>query len=120
MKALIADDDSFAANVLQQMLQALGAASDVVPNGLVCCETLESNPGVYHVVFMDVFMPEMDGVEATQAIKSLNLGSVQKVIGVTGDNDAALLQRCHDAGMDDIIVKPIRRDRLQSVLKSLT
>ena len=119
MKVLIADDDSFSASVLQQLLSALNTSSDIVGNGLVCCETLESNPGLYQLVFMDVFMPEMDGLEATQAIKSLNLGSVRKVIGVTGDSDSALLMRCKEAGMDDVLIKPIRRDRLQAALNSL-
>jgi len=120
MKVLIADDEPFSASALQQLLSALNTSADIVSNGLVCCETLESHPDLYQLVFMDVFMPEMDGLEATQAIKSLNLGNVRRVIGVTGDSDSALLERCKEAGMDDVIIKPIRRDRLQAVLSSLS
>jgi len=61
-------------------------------------------------------MPRMDGLEATRRIRSNNSSNKVVIIAVTANAMSGDVEKCFDAGMDDYISKPIRRDRLVSVL----
>lgn len=114
-RILIVDDDRFSAEVLKMLLKSLSLECDIASTGLECCELLESSPNQYDIVLMDFWMPDMNGLEATRCIKELNLGNVRRIVGLTGDSDSATHRKGLDAGMDEVIVKPVGKDILRRV-----
>jgi PAS domain S-box-containing protein len=69
----------------------------------------------FEFILMDVKLPDMDGVEAAKAIRAVDLSVM--IVGVAGAIDNEALQRCLEAGMDEILVKPIKSDALSLVLE---
>ncbi|CAG9330847.1 unnamed protein product [Blepharisma stoltei] len=115
-RVLIADDDDFCASTVQALLSSLSIESEIVTNGIECCEKLESEPGKFHIVLMDFWMPEMDGLEATRCIKDLGLGQVNKVYGITADSDPEIIAKGRNSGMDDVFIKPLSIPTLRKIL----
>ncbi|GGY07788.1 response regulator [Paludibacterium paludis] len=113
LRVLVAED-----NVVNQMLAThlltrlgMGKDIDVVENGAEAVEAVRSKN--YDVVLMDVNMPVMDGLEATRRIRSLQAPARQPhIIAVTANAFDSDRQACLDAGMNDFVSKPFRRDDL--------
>lgn len=108
-RILVAEDNAINRRVALHLLQRCGFQADAVANGLEALAALESR--TYDVVLMDVQMPEMDGLEATWAIRDPNSAVrnhgvpiiAMTAMAMQGDQD-----RCLQAGMDDFIAKPIQ------------
>ena len=117
MRVLVAEDNKVNQVVVKQMLEKLGCRVDAVSNGLEAVEAVRMAP--YHMVFMDVQMPEMDGLAATGAIRALHMPDRRDVwiIALTANAFAEDQRRCLAAGMNDFIAKPIRPDDLKSCLE---
>lgn len=77
-------------------------------------QTCEFRPDV---IFMDLGMPRVDGVEAARRIRSLPQGQNIRIIALTGWGQEADRQRTRSAGMDDHIVKPVSPEALQTILR---
>jgi PAS domain S-box-containing protein len=115
VRILLVDDVLVNQRVAQHMLQSLGYGSiSLASNGLEALESVRRQP--YDVVFMDVQMPEMDGLEATQHIRQFALAQPY-IIAMTAHAMAGDRERCLAAGMDDYLSKPIRRDGVLEVLQ---
>jgi CheY-like chemotaxis protein len=100
------------------LLNKLGLKVDVAVNGLEAIEKLEAKK--YAAVLMDVQMPGLDGLEATQRIrdpKSLVLHHQVPIIAVTAHAIEGYREVCQQAGMDDYITKPITLKRLRDILE---
>ena len=89
----------------------------VAGNGKDALAALEKR--FFNLVFMDVQMPEMDGFEATAAIreKEKTSGNHLPIIAMTAHAMVGDKERCLEAGMDDYITKPIRIEELSDLLK---
>lgn len=114
LRILLAEDNTVNQKVTQKMLKKLGFMADVAANGVEVLQALDRQP--YDVVLMDVQMPEMDGLEATKAIR-LRCSEVPKIIAMTASALKGDREMCLDAGMDDYICKPVRIQDLARVLK---
>jgi len=119
LRVLIAEDNPVNQKLIVRVLEKLGHAATVVANGREVVEKLRHEH--FDLVLMDVQMPEMDGFQATAAIREMEraTGFHHIIIAMTayalkGDED-----RCLRAGMDGYLAKPIERDRLQDVLARL-
>ena len=117
MRVLVAEDNKVNQVVVKQMLEKLGCRVDAVSNGLEAVEAVRMAP--YHLVFMDVQMPEMDGLAATGAIRTLHMPDRRDVwiIALTANAFVEDQRRCLAAGMNDFIAKPIRPDDLKACLE---
>jgi CheY-like chemotaxis protein len=98
------------------MLSRLGYEADVVDNGAAALQAVRQIP--YDVVFMDVQMPEMDGLEATRSIrKDVSITHRPYIIAMTAAAMQLDKEKCLEAGMDDFIAKPTRLDDLSQALQ---
>ncbi len=116
-RILIAEDNVVNQRVARRLLERLGFDAEVSPNGEDAFQKQKANP--YDIIFMDVQMPVMDGIEAARSIRSGNgqSGNRPVIIALTANATVQDRQLCLDAGMDDYISKPIRLEELKSILE---
>lgn len=117
VRALLAEDNESNRLVAIELLSRLGIAIDVASNGREAVAMVQANPGRYAAILMDVQMPELDGLEATRAIRSDPAMSAIPIIAMTANALQADLDACLAAGMNDHVVKPIDRAALVEVLR---
>ncbi|MCK7492913.1 MAG: response regulator [Comamonadaceae bacterium] len=115
-KALLAEDNPVNRLVAEASLRKLGLSVDVATDGRDVLEKIERAPSRYDVVFMDVQMPLMDGIEATRIIRRTHDEEALPIIAMTAnafEQDKAL---CLEAGMNDFIAKPFRLNDVAAAL----
>ncbi|WP_052128322.1 response regulator [Neosynechococcus sphagnicola] len=116
LRVLLAEDNAVNQKLGLLMLQRLGCRADVAANGLEVLESLHRQP--YDLILMDVQMPEMDGLEATEQIhQQWAAPSRPWIIAMTANAMKGDRERCLAAGMDDYISKPVRIEDLDQVLR---
>lgn len=118
VKILLAEDNAINQKVAIRMLNRLGYKVDVVANGLEVLSALEQIR--YDIILMDVMMPEMDGIEATRAIRNDKKGQQPRIIALTANAMEDDRRRCLNAGMDDYLSKPIKPAMLEDALSRWT
>jgi CheY-like chemotaxis protein len=111
---LLAEDDIIAQKAMVELLKKIGLSADVVSNGLDAINVLQDRS--YDVVLMDVQMPKMDGLETTIAIRDRWPFRSIKIIAVTSCTQKGDRETCIQAGMDDYIPKPARREDIIEAL----
>jgi CheY-like chemotaxis protein len=114
---LLAEDNVVNQMVARGILQKLGHRVVLAENGKQAVESVDRE--TFDAILMDVQMPEMDGFEATAAIrkKQSRTGTYTPIIAMTAHAMEGDRERCIDAGMDDYISKPIRSAVLHEVLE---
>lgn len=113
---LVVEDNVVNQQVAMRMLNSLGYDADIAQNGKEALDTFIC--GDYDLVLMDCEMPEMNGYEATQALRRLSDDKRHTpVIAMTAHALPGERHKCFEAGMDDYLSKPVRRDALALTLK---
>ncbi|MBA4072534.1 MAG: hypothetical protein C0497_11965 [Gemmatimonas sp.] len=115
-RILVADDSPINRLLVETMMRKMGYLSlRTVSDGLEAVALVEQ--GDVDLVFMDVNMPEIDGLEATRRIRaSTTLKTQPVIIALTAGALPEDRERCAAAGMDDFIIKPVRIEQLQAML----
>ncbi|WP_375424012.1 response regulator [uncultured Friedmanniella sp.] len=104
---LVAEDNPVSQQVARRMLESLGCAVDIAGTGSEVLAAARRRP--YGLVFMDCQMPEMDGYEATAALRRHEAGQRHTpVVALTASAMKGDAERCLEAGMDDYLTKPVR------------
>jgi CheY-like chemotaxis protein len=115
LQVLVAEDNPINQLVSVRLLSRLGHQADVAENGRVAVELVAQ--GRYHVVLMDVEMPEMDGFDATRRIRGLGDGIAQPyIIALTAHIIDGDRERYLQAGMNAYLSKPLHLDELRRTL----
>ena len=116
LRLLLADDNPINQKVGLSVLHKLGYRADLASNGLEVLKALEQK--AYDVLFLDVQMPEMDGLEAARQIcQRWPAEKRPRIIAMTGNALMGDREKCLQAGMDDYISKPVRVGELQAALQ---
>ncbi len=115
-RILVAEDNIVNQKLALRILEKLGFKADVVANGSEAVQAVETIP--YDLVFMDVQMPVMDGVAATQAIRDREkiTGKRLPIIALTAHALTGDKERFLAAGLDDYVAKPLKLDDLVSAI----
>ena len=112
---LLAEDNSVNQKVALHMLARLGYRADIAANGLEAISACKAI--AYDIVLMDVQMPEMDGMEATRRIKADPAHKHRPwIIALTANAMDGDAEQCREAGMDDYLSKPIKKEDLAAAL----
>ena len=115
MRILLAEDNPANLKLTTLVLTKAGFQVDVARNGHEAVAKYTNSPGVYDLILMDVQMPEMDGLRATKAIRDKGFDSIP-IIAMTANAMKGDREDCLEAGMNDYIPKPIRRETVLEVI----
>jgi signal transduction histidine kinase/CheY-like chemotaxis protein len=123
IRVLLAEDNDINALLATRMIERSGCRVERVINGREAVEalraTIDGSAPDFDLVFMDVLMPEIDGLEATQLIKAMFDEAGHRrppIVALTANAFSEDRKRCLDGGMDDYLAKPFERDDLELVL----
>ena len=123
LRVLLCDDNVINQKVAARLLKQMGYRADIAANGLEALQALERQP--YDLVFMDVMMPEMGGIEATRIIRERqsqqslfpNYKSSIIIVAMTASAMQGDREKCLAAGMDDYLAKPVRLEDVRAVVE---
>ena len=110
MNILVAEDNDINWEIISTLLSMYGITTERANNGRVCLDMIkESKKDAYSLVFMDIQMPEMNGLDATKAIRNLkdHWATNIPIVAMTADAFAENVSECLAAGMNGHIAKPI-------------
>jgi two-component system, sensor histidine kinase and response regulator len=117
LNVLVAEDNRINQLVVTRMLQKLGHAVTVAPDGQEALKEVQESQ--FDLVLMDIQMPVMDGFESTWRMRQLPNGGDLQVIALTANAMTEDRERCIEAGMNDYLSKPIQLDELTRVLRNI-
>ena len=121
-KVILAEDIDINAEIMMMILATREVQADRGENGKIAVELFSSHPeGYYDAILMDMRMPEMDGLEATTAIRALDRQDAKKIpiIALTANAFDEDVQRSLQAGLNAHLSKPVEPETLYSTLESL-
>jgi PAS domain S-box-containing protein len=107
---LIVDDNQINQLVACEILKKSGCQVDVAENGLIAIEKVKQNQ--YDLIFMDIQMPQMDGITATKHIRKMEIGNKTPIVAMTAYSMKEDKERFLIGGMDDYVSKPIKSEIL--------
>ncbi|MET0657110.1 MAG: response regulator [Steroidobacteraceae bacterium] len=116
-RVLVVDDNTDAATSLAMLLELLGHEVQAVHDGLQAVEAAQSFGPEF--IFMDIGMPNLDGIEATRRIRALKLPRQPVVVALTGWGQDSDRERSRAAGIDHHLVKPIELDAIRELIEGL-
>ncbi|WP_421910749.1 ATP-binding protein [Marinobacter sp.] len=118
-RALVVEDNMVNQRVATALLKRLGFETDTAANGEEALQLVQTNHSGYDVILMDCQMPVMDGYETTRCIREWEKSNGQggtPIIALTADVLPGTESSCREAGMNDYLAKPVRKEKLRVVL----
>jgi CheY-like chemotaxis protein len=116
VRILLAEDNLVNQKLAKLMLGKAGYQVQVADNGKDAVKKYTATPDAFDLIFMDVQMPEMDGKEATRTIRQLGFESVP-IIAMTAHAMKGDREMCLEAGMNDYLTKPIKREAVFAIIE---
>ena len=115
-RILLVEDNAVNRKLATFILSSGGYHLEVATNGKEAVELYTANPGSFDLIFMDIQMPEMDGIEATRRIREVGGESIP-IIAITAEAMKGDREKCLAAGMNDYIAKPVKRETVYKMVK---
>ncbi|MDO8836435.1 MAG: response regulator, partial [Vicinamibacterales bacterium] len=113
---LVVEDNAINQQVAEEILAGYGLTVEIAANGRIATEMLGASPNRYDAVLMDLQMPEMDGYDATQFIRTRLKNQTTPIIAMSAHALTHERQRALDIGMNDYVTKPVDPDQLLATL----
>ena len=116
---LVAEDNPVNQRVIKGLVERQGFGVRIVSNGIEAVHAIQQQ--AYSLIFMDVHMPKMDGLEATAKIREWEAcsGRRNRIVAMTANAMTGDRERCLNAGMDDYLSKPVEVGRLNEILRQV-
>ncbi len=119
IRILLAEDNAINALLTRTLLEAEGHSVDTVEDGVLAVEAMKT--ASYDLIFMDMRMPNMDGLEATRKIRTLpNVSRALPIIALTANAFDDDRNACFDSGMNDFMTKPVSAEELSEKVRDWT
>ncbi len=115
LRLLVVEDNAINLRVLTKLLSRMGYQPDAVVNGQEAVDAVTEKE--YDIVFMDLQMPVMGGIEASSKIKQIMGEDAPWITAFTANSDQTNRLACREAGMDDFISKPSTPKRIEEVIR---
>ncbi len=117
-KILLVEDDKLAAKIAESILTELNCVVDIAPDARTALQRTQEQD--YHLILMDIGLPDMDGIALTHRIRlqQWQRTDTTPIIGLTAHIDIENRQRCLDAGMNTVILKPFKKETAIELLKA--
>jgi signal transduction histidine kinase/ActR/RegA family two-component response regulator len=124
LKILLAEDNPVNQKLANRLFEKMGYGIDIAANGIEVLEAIQKQS--YDLIFMDVQMPEMDGLEATRQIRAIeqsrqaelsNLPKSMQIIAITANAMQDDREKCLASGMNDFIAKPFKVEQIQAAIE---
>jgi CheY-like chemotaxis protein len=116
LRILLAEDNAINALLTRTLLEAEGCDVDVVEDGQLAVEAMKSR--CYDMIFMDMRMPNMDGLESTRKIRALpNVPKSLPIVALTANAFDDDRNACFDSGMNDFMTKPVSAEELADMVQ---
>jgi len=112
-RILIAEDSSVISNLTKKILTAQNYQTEIVKNGKEVLEKIDNE--VYDLVLMDIYMPQMDGMECAREIRNRNKN--MPIIAITGNANNYSMKDFKEAGINDFLPKPLNYDHMLDMIK---
>ena len=125
LSILVAEDNEINALLMRSLLSRLGHKVVITTNGEAALESwlsAKSAGSPYDLVFMDIQMPELNGIETTKRIRNLEAGQAGRrtpILALTANTLVEDRYACFEAGMDGFLIKPLDRDKLAEAIADL-
>lgn len=117
LRILVADDHEVNQRVLAAILSAFGHSAVIVGGGRAAVDA--ASEGGFDLILMDLEMPDLDGLAATQKIRDLPGGAgAVPIVALTAHAFEDHYERCRQAGMDNVLTKPVNHEALHTLLQS--
>lgn len=118
---LVAEDNNINQIIAKDVLEGFGATIEFAEDGAVAVQKFTENPERYKIIFMDIQMPIMDGVEATKKIRASAAANAKTIpiIAMTAEVFQEDINKVFAAGMNEHLGKPLDLKRMQSVIKEV-
>lgn len=113
IKILVAEDHPVNREILVQFLKKFGATIFQAENGMQALNLISKNPEI-QIIFMDIQMPVLNGTEATRILRQKKYTGI--IIACTANNDSSTFEKYKDIGINDILVKPFKREKVLELL----
>jgi CheY-like chemotaxis protein len=113
---LLVEDNPVNQKLAKLMLAKGGYQVEAAGNGLEAVERFTASPEDFDLILMDIQMPEMDGMEATRAIRRKGFNAIP-IVAMTAHAMKGDREKCLEAGMDDYITKPIKRETVFKMIE---
>jgi CheY-like chemotaxis protein len=115
VRILLAEDNSIAAKVFETLLTRKGHQVTTVKDGEEALRTAQT--GDYHMAFVDLRMPHMDGLEFTRRYRTLETDDLHMpILALTANTAEDLLAECREAGMDGFLNKPVEPEQIDKIV----
>lgn len=114
LTVLVVEDNKINQKISKTLLEQCGCQVTIAENASVA---LKQSLAQFDIIFMDLGLPDMDGFQATEKIRALDLGRRIPIVAMTAHVFTHDLERCYAVGMDEVIAKPIMREDLLAALK---
>jgi len=119
IRILLAEDNAINALLTRTLLEAEGHVVDTVEDGSLAVEAMKT--ATYDLIFMDMRMPNMDGLEATRKIRAMdNVSKGLPIIALTANAFDDDRNACFDSGMNDFMTKPVSAEELSEMVRTWT
>ncbi len=118
-KVLLVEDIEINREIVIALLESTGAIFEIAENGLIAVQKFTENPTDYHLILMDIRMPEMDGYDATVHIRQYDHPYAKSIpiIAMTANAFREDLEKCLNVGMDAHVGKPVDLNHLLAAIK---
>jgi CheY-like chemotaxis protein len=113
---LLAEDNPINVKLATRLLEMAGYQVTVAYNGKEAVQMIKKNPKKFNLIFMDVQMPQMTGLQATEAIRKNGFTDIA-IVAMTAQAMQGDREKCIRAGMNDYISKPIKREMVYQMVR---